>query len=51
MIPEDFRDFFISSDSLVQQQIVSSLLALSTERVELVDDNEQKGLSSKKDMF
>jgi len=29
MIPSDFRDFFVSSDVLTQQEIVSSLLSLS----------------------
>jgi transposase-like protein len=45
MIPEDFRDFFISSEAVVQQQIVSSLLSLSTEEAMLVDNNQQKSIT------
>ncbi len=37
MIPSDFRDFFINSDSLAQQEIVSTLLSLSLEDKEVTD--------------
>ena len=40
MIPSDFRYFFINSDSLTQQEIVSSLLSLSLEDKELTDTGE-----------
>ena len=33
MIPLDFRDFFINSDSLTQQEIISSLLSLEDKEV------------------
>lgn len=42
MIPSDFRDFFMSSDSLTQQDIVSSLLSLSLEESEIKDSNDKK---------
>ena len=45
MIPEDFRDFFISSDPSIQQQIVSDLLCLSTESSELIDSDQKKAVN------
>ena len=45
MIPEDFRDFFVSSTVAVQQEIVSSLLLLSTQECDLIDKNDQKAVS------
>ncbi len=45
MIPEDFRDFFVSSTVAVQQEIVSSLLLLSTQEGDLIDKNDQKAVS------
>lgn len=44
MIPEDFRDFFVSSPTSVQQEIVSSLLALSREDAVLMDNGEGKAI-------
>ena len=41
MIPEYFKDYFISANALVQEQIVSSLLSLSTQGVKLTDNAEQ----------
>ncbi|MFT7072260.1 MAG: hypothetical protein ACJA1Z_001330 [Patiriisocius sp.] len=37
MILSDFRDFFINSDSLAQQDMASSLLSLSLEDKEVLD--------------
>ncbi len=49
MIPEDFKNFFISSGPCsgpsIQQQIVSSLLALSTGSATLDDDIETRAVS------
>ena len=45
MIPSDFRDFFINSDSLTQQEIVSSLLSLSLEDREVTDTAECKAIT------
>jgi len=45
MIPSDFRDFFINSDSLTQQGIVSSLLSLSLEGREVTDTAERKAVT------
>ena len=44
MIPEDFKDYFISANALVQEQIVSSLLSLSTQGVKLTDNAEQNSV-------
>ena len=45
MIPSDFRDFFINSDSLAQQEIVSSLLSLSLECKEVTDTGDSKAVT------
>jgi transposase-like protein len=45
MIPSDFRDFFINSDTLTQQEIVSSLLSLSLQESEVTDIKESKAVS------
>lgn len=45
MIPSDFRDFFINSDSLTQQEIVSSLLSLSLADKEVADTGERKAIT------
>ena len=45
MIPEDFKDFFISSSASVRSEIVSMLLAISTEGPELVDSYQSKAVS------
>jgi len=45
MIPSDFRDFFINSDSLTQQEIVSSLLSLSLADKEVADTSECKAVT------
>ena len=42
MIPEDFKDFFVSSPSSIQQDMVSSLLALSSKGTSLKDSGEEK---------
>ncbi len=41
MIPSDFRDFFINSDALTQQEIVSSLLSLSIQEREVKDNKDR----------
>lgn len=45
MIPSDFRDFFINSDSLTQQEIVSSLLSLSIEDKEVTDTGGRRAVT------
>ena len=45
MIPSDFRDFFISSDTSTQQEIVSTLLSLSLQESEVKDSNDIKAVS------
>jgi transposase-like protein len=45
MIPSDFRDFFINSDSFAQQEIVSSLLSLSLADKEVADTGERKAVT------
>jgi hypothetical protein len=45
MIPSDFRDFLVSSSSLVQQEIVSSLLSLSLQQAEVKDSIENKAIT------
>ncbi len=45
MIPSDFRDFFVNSDSLTQQEIVSSLLSLSLQEKEVADTAEIKAVT------
>lgn len=45
MIPSDFRDFFINSDSVTQQEIVSSLLSLSLGAKEVADTGERKAVT------
>ena len=42
MIPEDFKDFFVNSDVSIQQEIVSSLLAMSTKSTSLIEPREDK---------
>jgi len=44
MIPEDFKDFFVNVDVSTQQEIVSSLLAISTEFSSLLDSKLVFGL-------
>ncbi len=45
MIPVDFRDYFVNSDSSVQQEIVSTLLSLTLKDKEVMDNNELKAIS------
>jgi len=45
MIPSDFRDFFISSSSLVQQEIVNSLLSLSLEETQVKENHDVKAIT------
>ena len=45
MIPCDFRDFFVSSSSQEQQDIVSTLLSLSLQESEVKDNNEIKAVT------
>ena len=45
MIPSDFRDFFVSSSSLVQQEIVNSLLSLSLAEAQVKENNETKAVT------
>lgn len=47
MIPSDFRDFFISSDALMQQEIVSSLLSLSLKESEVSNSHRSYGAFAK----
>jgi len=44
MIPEDFKDFFISSDASVQRDIVSALLAMSAGDSPLGDDGQARAV-------
>ena len=45
MIPLDFRDFFVNSSSLIQQDIVSSLLSLSLSDKEVSDTVESRAIT------
>lgn len=45
MIPSDFRDFFVTSSSAVQQEIVASLLSLSLQESEVKDSNQAKAIT------
>ena len=45
MIPTDFKDFFISSSSSIQQEIVSSLLSLSLQESEVIDKGDVKAVN------
>ena len=42
MIPSDFRDYFVSSSASVQQEIVSTLLSMSLQESEIIDNNQTK---------
>jgi len=45
MIPSDFRDFFINSDSITQQEIISLLLSLFLEDKEVKDTSERRAVT------
>lgn len=45
MIPSDFRDYFVSSSSSVQQEIVSTLLSMSLQESEITDSNQTKAVN------
>jgi len=45
MIPSDFRDFFVSSSSIIQQEIVSSLLSLSLQDAQVKDNKDVKAVT------
>ena len=45
MIPSDFRDYFLSSSLIIQQDIVNALLSLSTSGSHLKEDKELKAFS------
>ena len=45
MIPSDFRDYFVSSSSKVQQEIVSSLLSMSLQESEIQERKDAKAMS------
>ena len=45
MIPSDFRDYFVSSSSIIQQEIVSSLLCMSLQQSEVRDSNDTKAIT------
>lgn len=45
MIPSDFRDYFVSSSSIVQQEIVSTLLSMSLQESEITDSNQTKAVN------
>ena len=42
MIPDDFKVFFVNSDVSTQQEIISSLLAISTKSSPLIAPREDK---------
>lgn len=45
MIPSDFRDYFVSSSSSVQQEIVSTLLSMSLQESEITDSNQTRAVN------
>ena len=45
MIPSDFKDYFLNSTSVAQEDIVNSLLALSTSESHLSEDKECKAVT------
>ena len=45
MIPSDFRDYFLSNSLIIQQDIVNTLLSLSTSGSHLEEDKERKAVS------
>jgi transposase-like protein len=45
MIPSDFRDYFVSSSSTIQEDIVSSLLSMLSQESILKDNKEQKSVT------
>jgi len=45
MIPTEFKDFFISSSSLIQQEIVASLLSLSLQGTQVKEENDVKAVT------
>ena len=45
MIPSDFRDYFINSSILIQEEIVNSLLSLSNSGKELEENKELKAVN------
>lgn len=45
MIPSDFRDYFVNSPSIVQQEIISSLLSMSLQEIEIKDCKETKAVN------
>ena len=45
MIPSGFRDYFVSSSTAVQQEIVSSLLSISLQESEIKDSKEIRSVS------
>ena len=45
MIPSGFRDYFLSSSLIIQQDIVNSLLSLSTSGSHLEEDKERKAVT------
>ena len=45
MIPSDFKDYFLSSTPVVQQDLVNSLLSLSTSGAQLEEDKERKAVT------
>jgi len=45
MIPPDFKDFFVNSSTITQQEIVSSLLSLSLQERKVLDDQEVTAVS------
>ena len=45
MIPSGFRDYFVSSSTAVQQEIVSSLLSISLQESEIKDSKETRAVS------
>lgn len=45
MIPSDFRDYFLNSNAIVQQDIVNTLLSISTSESHLEEDKERKAVT------
>jgi len=45
MTPSDFKDYFLSSTPVIQQDLVNSLLSLSTSGAQLEEDKERKAVT------
>jgi len=45
MIPSDFRDYFVNSNTLAQQDIIDSLLSISNSGSRIIEDKERKAVN------